>query len=67
MSSLVRIEEDILSLEQTIRQLRTDAPGCSTSSGEGTANELRRSMPELPGLRCIPETDSEGEYTGSKL
>ncbi len=63
MSSLVRIEEDILSLEQTIRSLRTDAPGCSTSSGE----ERRVSMPELPGLRCIPETDSEGEYTGSRL
>ncbi len=63
MSSLVRIEEDILSLEQTIRSLRTEAPGCSTSSGE----ELSLSMPELPGLRCIPETDSEGEYTGSRL
>ena len=67
MSSLVRIEEDILSLEQTIRSLRTDAPGCSTSSGEGASIDHRHSMPELPGLRCIPETDSEGEYTGSRL
>ncbi len=65
MSSLVRIEEDILSLEQTIRQLRTDAPGCSTSSGENnTVYENQRPMPEL---RCIPETDSEDEYTGSRL
>ena len=68
MSSLVRIEEDILDLEQTIRQLRTDAPGCSTSSGENnTVYENQRPMPELPGLRCIPETDSEDEYTGSRL
>ena len=63
MSSLVRIEEDILDLEQTIRQLRTSASGCSSDSAN-TAYESQRAKPELS---CIPESDSEDEDTGSRL